>query len=313
MSFNLERAWNILLGKAESWLESLIAMLPNVVVAILVLIIFYVAAKAVRAVFRRIIVRISDKSAINNLFATIVYLSVLGLGLIMALNVLHLEQTVTSLLAGAGIVGLALGFAFQDITANFISGILLAIRKPIEVGDIIQTEHFMGSVEKIDLRVTIVRTFQGLHVIIPNKHVLQSPVTNFTKTYDRRIDLDIGVSYAEDLEHVQKIAIEAVSKLPYLLPNREINAFFKEFGDSSINFTLMLWKHYPDEPGYLRALSDAIIAVKKAFDRHGITIPFPIRTLDFGIKGGQTLSEMEVRSNANYAAQPAKSSGHKKD
>ncbi|MCV9385448.1 mechanosensitive ion channel family protein [Reichenbachiella ulvae] len=294
MNFNLSRAIDILQGKLENWLENLTAMLPNLVVAVLVVVFFYFIAKLLRAVAKKLLDRFVEKGAISNLFSAIIYLITMGVGLIIALNLLKLEQTVTSLLAGAGIIGLALGFAFQDITANFIAGVLMAFRKPIQVGDIISTSNYTGTVEEIDLRATIIRTFQGLHVIIPNKDVFQTPVTNFTKTYDRRIDLEVGVSYAEDLERVRDIAIGAVSKLPYLLPGQEVKLFYHEFGDSSINFTIMLWIHYPDEPGYLRARSEAIIAIKKAFDQNGITIPFPIRTLDFGIKGGEKLSEMTL-------------------
>lgn len=291
MDFNLSKAVEILYQKVASWLEGLTSMLPNMVVAMLVMLFAYVIARLSRKLSRNLLDRVSEKDAINNLFATVVYLTVLGVGLIMSLNVLHLQQTVTSLLAGAGIIGLALGFAFQDITANFISGILLAFRKPIQIGDIVNIKDYMGEVEKIDLRVTMIRTFQGLHVIIPNKDVLQSPVTNFTKTYERRIDLEVGVSYAEDLDLVEKVAKESVADLPYLLPGKEIKLFFQEFGDSSINFVLMIWIHYPNEPGFLQGKSDAIKAIKKAFDENGITIPFPIRTLDFGIKGGQTLQK----------------------
>lgn len=277
-------------------------MLPNMAVAIIVLFVFYGIAQAVRMVSAKLFDRFSDRGAISSLFSNVFYLMTLGIGLIMALNVLHLQQTVTSLLAGAGIIGLAIGFAFQDITANFISGILLAFRKPIRVGDIIQTKEFFGTVEKIDLRVTVIRTFQGLHVIIPNKDVFQSPVTNFTKTSDRRIDLEIGVSYAEDLDFVKEVAIKSVSNLPYLLKGKEVQLVYNEFADSSINFTLMIWIQYPDEPGYLTAKSDAIMAVKKAFDENGITIPFPIRTLDFGIKGGKTLSKMTLNTNGRETA-----------
>lgn len=294
MEFSFEKAFDIISGKIESWLETVTAMLPNVVVAVLVLIIFYLMARVVRGISRKILAGLSDKTAVNNLFSTVLYLTTLSVGLLVALNILQLTQTVSSLLAGAGIIGLALGFAFQDITANFISGILMAFRRPIEVGDIIKTQDYLGEVEKIDLRVTMIRTFQGLHVIIPNKEVFQQPVTNYTKTFERRVDLVIGVSYAEDLEQVQRVAEETIESLDITLPGKKINAFFSEFGDSSINFTLMFWVHYPDEPGFLKARSDAIIAIKKAFDKNGITIPFPIRTLDFGIKGGQTLSEMQV-------------------
>lgn len=296
MNFNPQKAVEILTRKLETWLESIIAMLPNLVIAVIVMIFFYFIAKITKSISTKILDRFSDKKALNNLFTTFVNLTILGIGLVVSLNILHLDQTVSSLLAGAGIVGLALGFAFQDITANFISGVFIAIRKPIRVGDIIETSSYMGIVEEIDLRVTIIKTFQGLHVIIPNKDVFQTAVTNYTKTNERRIDLEVGISYADDLEKVKKVAIESVSKLSYLLPNRDINLFYNNFGDSSINFTLMIWIHYPDEPGYLKARSDAIIALKKAFDQNDITIPFPIRTLDFGIKGGQTLSEMNINT-----------------
>ena len=294
MEFNLQRALRIVLDKLESWLETLTAMLPNLVVAVLILVIFYFLARLTRLIANRLLDRFSDKGAINNLFSTLFYLITLGVGLIIALNVLRLEQTVTSLLAGAGIIGLALGFAFQDITANFISGILIAFRKPIQVGDIIQSRDFMGTVEKIDLRVTVIRTFQGLHVIIPNREIFQNPVTNYTKTYDRRIDLEVGVSYGEDLQRVKDVTLKAMHDMPGLLPDKEAKLFYTGFGESSINFVLMLWIHYPDEPGYLEARSEAIMRVKKAFDKNGITIPFPIRTLDFGIKGGKSISDMSL-------------------
>ncbi len=301
MKFDLKKAIDILTTKIEGWLENSTAMLPNIIIAVVIMIVFYLIARAAKSIARKVLNKFSSERSINDLFTTFFYLSILGTGLIISLNVLHLEQTVTSLLAGAGIIGLALGFAFQDITANFISGVLIAFRKPIQVGDIIKTDHFMGMVEKIDLRVTIIRTFQGLHVIIPNKDVFQSPVTNYTKTNERRIDLDVGVSYADDLEKVKEIAIKSVTNLPYLLPDKEVKLFFKEFGDSSINFTLMFWVNYPDEPGFLQAQSDSIMAIKKAFDANDITIPFPIRTLDFGIKGGRDLSEMDIHQSNSTA------------
>ncbi len=294
MDFGLSKAYNILTDKLQGWLESLTAMLPNFAVAVIILIVFIFLAKGVRAIANRLFKRFYDKPAVQNLFSTILYFTVLGVGLMISLNVLQLKQTVESLLAGAGIIGLALGFAFQDISANFISGIMIAIRKPIQVGDIIEVKDHMGTVEKINLRVTIIKTFQGLHVIIPNKDVFQNPLTNYTRTHERRIDLEVGVSYGDDLEKVKEIAIEAVKDKSFIMDGTDVRLFYTGFGDSSINFVLQMWIQYPDQPGFLGARSDAIMAVKKAFDENGITIPFPIRTLDFGIKGGEALSEMEM-------------------
>lgn len=276
-------------------------MLPNIIVAMLVLATFYLIAKLARAILLKVLNRVSDKVAINNLFATLFNLLLISVGLIISLNVLHLQQTVTSILAGAGIIGLAIGFAFQDISANFISGILLAFRKPIRVGDIISSQGYTGVVESIDMRVTLLKTFQGLHVIIPNKDVFQTPVTNYTKTYERRIDLEVGVSYGENLRKVKELTLNAISKLDFIMPDREVKLIYKEFGDSSINFSLMVWVHYTNQQTFLEAQSELIMTIKETFDKNDITIPFPIRTLDFGIRGGERLSETVINvSNSEH-------------
>lgn len=279
-------------GKVDTWLDALIDMLPNLVVAVLIILVFYFLGKIVRSGFKRIFERLSNNVVVINLFANIFYLAIVVMGLLIALNILHLEQTVTSILAGAGILGFALGLAFQDISTNFISGIIMAFRKPFRVGDIIETDKFFGKVEEIELRVTIIKTFQGLHVLIPNKDVFQSAVINYTKTHERRVELDIGVSYAEDLEKVKEVAIKAIEDIDIKLEGTDIGVLYNKFDNSSINFKLMFWIHYPDQQGYLDAQSKAVIAIKKAFDKNGITIPFPIRTLDFGIKGGLQIGDV---------------------
>ncbi|QNL22842.1 mechanosensitive ion channel [Hyphobacterium sp. CCMP332] len=289
--------------KVNSWLEGLIEMLPNLFVAILIVLLFYIIGKFLRSAFKRLFQKLSNNVVVINLFANIFYMAIIIMGFLIALNVLHLEQTVTSILAGAGILGIALGLAFQDISTNFISGIIMAFRKPIKVGDIIETERFIGQVEEINLRVTIIKTFQGLHVLIPNKDVFQAAVTNYTKTNERRVDLEIGVSYAEDLEKVKNIAIEAIEALNIKLRDTDVGVYYNKFDNSSINFTLMFWIHYPDQQGFLDAQSKAIIAIKKAFDKDGITIPFPIRTLDFGIKGGLQIGEVDQINVANKTKQ----------
>lgn len=297
MEFNVPKAASIVLDKLELWLEDFIALLPNLLVAILVIIIFSFVAKFIRQVSKKILGRISDKAAINNLFSTIIYIGIWTVGIIIALNVLQLDRAVTSLLAGAGILGLALGFAFQDISANFIAGVIMAIRRPIVIGDIIETKDYVGKVEDIDLRATVIQTFQGLHVIIPNKDVFQNPLVNYTKTFDRRIDLEVGVSYGDDLQLVKQVCLETINNLPFLLSGNDVRVFFNGFGNSSIDLTIMFWIHYQDEPKYLEARSEAVMKIKKAFDQNGITIPFPIRTLDFGIKGGKDLSEMSLNDS----------------
>ena len=107
-----------------------------------------------------------------------------------------------------------------------------------------------------------------------------------------RIDLGVGVSYGDDLKKVKEVAIDAVKDIPGRTDD-EIKLYFTEFGDSSINFFVAVWVEYNSRANYLESQSEAIIAIKDAFDNNDITIPFPIRTLDFGIKGGQKIDSMD--------------------
>ncbi len=128
----------IVLNKVTNWLESLIVMLPNFLAALLVLIAFYLASRYLRKLVYGIMNRITRNEAINKLTASILFFTLLIFGVFISLRILKLDETVTSLLAGLGIVGLALGFAFKDIASNFIAGIYMAIKSPVNVGDIIE-------------------------------------------------------------------------------------------------------------------------------------------------------------------------------
>ncbi|CAN0252300.1 unnamed protein product, partial [Chrysoparadoxa australica] len=197
-------------GKLESWVDSFVNLLPNMAIALILFILFYLLARIIKKIAVKIFKRSSDNLALQNLFGAMVYYTVIGTGLFIILEVLHLGKAVTSLLAGVGVIGLALGFAFQDIVANFVSGIILAFRKPYRVGDIIKINDFMGPVSRTNLRVTVIKTFQGQEVYLPNKDVLQSPIINYTILGERRIDLAVGISYGDNLEKVQQVVVEAL-------------------------------------------------------------------------------------------------------
>ncbi|UII24767.1 mechanosensitive ion channel [Fulvivirga maritima] len=299
MEFDFESALDKVLGKLDSWLETLLTMLPNMAVSVLLFVVFMVLAKLAQKLLVRIFERASDNKLLENLFSTMVYYSVLGIGIFIILGILKLDRAVTSLLAGVGVVGLALGFAFQDIAANFVSGIILAFRRPSKIGDVISVKDFMGTVTKTNLRVTVLKTFQGQEVYIPNKDVLQSPIINYTVLGQRRIDLGVGISYGDDLEKVQQVVLDAIKGLDGILRPDDTIFDYYEFGSSSINFNIRFWIEYPDQPGFLAMRNAAVMAIKKAFDENDITIPFPIRTLDFGIKGGEKLSEMPLQMASN--------------
>ncbi|MEQ9321497.1 MAG: mechanosensitive ion channel family protein, partial [Polyangiaceae bacterium] len=271
-----------LAGKVEGWVEGFIVMLPNLVVALVVVALFSLAAKWVAKLASRLVKRVTNNESFSSLVGTIASVATRIVGVFVALSMLQLDKTVTSLLAGVGVVGLALGFAFQDIAANFMSGIFMAVRRPFKPGDLVEVDGRLARVESVELRSTHVTTTDGLWIQIPNKDVFQNAIINYTKTPKRRMDLSVGVAYSDDLEKARSVATEAVHEIPKRDHEREVELFYDSFGDSSINFVVRVWLESSEQKDYLAARSEAIIAIKKAFDKAQLTIPFPIRTLDFG-------------------------------
>lgn len=291
---DINKAWQLIFGKLTFWVRELIKLLPNMALAALIIVVGFFVAKLLRNLAHRFILRASRHHTVNNLFSSFVYILTIGVTLFTALSILKLDKAVTSILAGAGLIGLALAFAFQDIAANFISGIFIILRRPLRIGDIIKSKDYMGCVKDITLRDTVLLTFQGQMVIIPNKEILQNPIENFSLLGKRRMDIEVGVSYGDDLNKVKEITLEAVKQISVRTDDK-ITFFYTEFSDSSINFQLRIWVNSPEQPVYLQAKSEAIMLIKQAYDANNITIPFPIRTLDFGIKGGTTLSEVPIK------------------
>ncbi|GAB2971772.1 mechanosensitive ion channel family protein [Mucilaginibacter puniceus] len=288
---DINNAYDLIVDKLTVWVKDLIKMLPNIALAALILVLGFYAAKSISNVLKRLFRRFVANKTLDNLFGSLVYIFLLGIVIFIALSVLQLDKAVTSILAGAGILGLALAFAFQDIAANFMSGIFLSVRSPLAVGDIVKIKDYMGKVEEINLRDTVIRTYQGQMVIIPNRDVFQNPIENYSLLGKRRMDLTVGISYGDDLEKVKEVTLEAVKNIEGLSDDDEITMFYTAFGDSSINYVIRLWVCTTEQINFLEVQSQAIMRIKKAYDENDITIPFPIRTLDFGIKGGVSLMD----------------------
>ncbi|MAY84316.1 MAG: mechanosensitive ion channel protein MscS [Flavobacteriales bacterium] len=291
-TLNTEKAIEILTNEVQGWMEGLVATLPNLVVAIVVIVLFYFLARISRYTINKGLTRTKLNQGLIDLASSTGYIAVNIFGLFVALDVLELEKTVTSLLAGVGVIGLALGFAFQSTAANYVSGMILAFRTPFHIGEIVQSGDVMGIVEKINLRSTTIKTFQGTDVIIPNKDVLQNPIHNYQKSGKRRIDLACGISYGDDLEKVKELSIKAIQSVESIDNSKDVEFYYNAFGDSSINFYIFAWSKGVAQGDYLKAQSEMIMALKKCYDENDISIPFPIRTLDFGIKGGEKLNRM---------------------
>ena len=275
--------------KLSSWYNQLLLLLPDLLLALAVFSLFVLLSKYVSRLVKRIAENLTDNISLQLLLASVARFVVLAVGFFFALGLVGLDKTVTSLLAGAGVVALAIGFAFQDLTANFISGTFLTIQRPIQIGDTIETNGILGRVKAINLRSVTLTNFAGQEIEIPSKDIFQKTITNFTKTDEFRVQIDCGVSYSDDLSLVEQTALETIRGLPFVLSDPGVMLHFTEFGDSSINLMLRFWIK-PSEISFLVAKSEGIKALKSAFDAKGITIPFPIRTLELAPSTGQLLS-----------------------
>jgi small-conductance mechanosensitive channel len=278
-------------SKLQVWIEEAIKLLPNLVMAFITILLFSLIARYAAKLARNILKNIVDSAEVINLLTSILRVIIFIAGLFIALDFMSLKGTVTSLLAGAGIVGLAIGFAFQDMTENLISGITMSIKKPFKIGDIIEAEGVFGNVKAIKLRNTLVETFSGQLKIIPNKILFRNILTNYSSTHKRRIELDVGISYADDPQQASDVIVDALNNCDFVIDKSETAAFAKEFGASSVNLIVWFWIDFPGNKGFMQARHDAVINIKKALEKEDILIPFPIRTLDFGIKGREHLAE----------------------
>ena len=286
-------------SKLQVWIEEAIKLLPNLVMAFITILLFSLIARYAAKLARNILKNIVDSAEVINLLTSILRVIIFIAGLFIALDFMSLKGTVTSLLAGAGIVGLAIGFAFQDMTENLISGITMSIKKPFKIGDIIEAEGVFGNVKAIKLRNTLVETFSGQLKIIPNKILFRNILTNYSSTHKRRIELDVGISYADDPQQASDVIVDALNNCDFVIDKSETAAFAKEFGASSVNLIVWFWIDFPGNKGFMQARHDAVINIKKALEKEDILIPFPIRTLDFGIKGGESLRHSLPQNSAN--------------
>ncbi len=287
---DLEKVAAPLIEKVTAWLGAAIKMVPNMIVAVFCLVLFSLLAIMIGRLVHRMVLRLSVYRHVAGLTSRLSRLAVIIIGVLLAFDALHLDRVVASMLAGIGIVGLAFGLAAKNIGGDYLAGFIIHFSHPYRIGHLIELGKFMGYVDSLDLRTTTIRTQQGQKVIIPNHKIIENELTNYYVTGERRVDIKCGISQETDLQQAEEVAIKAVKSLKKRNSERDVELFYEDFGECTINFTLRFWTD-PDQNAYLTSRSQAIRAISEAFHEHGIVMPSPIRTLEFSTAKGGSLRE----------------------
>jgi len=288
----------------RGWAVELVRILPHIVVAILAILFFLILGRILRRHLKTPLEKIFSKShsadTLVKISGYVIYYSSIAVGVLLAASVLGLDKVFTSMLASVGVVGLVVGYAFKDVAANLFAGAVISLRHPFKKGDLIEVGGHFGSVSGTDLFYTTIITRDGQLVYVPNQSIFGSEIVNYSAIGARRIVLSTGVSYGDDLEEIRTTALETIKSFTFLKPDKPIDLYFTDIGGSSYNFELRYWIEFESQSQFRHALSEGIIHIKKAFEAKGISIPYPVQTLDFGVKGGvnpeDSLEAIETRA-----------------
>lgn len=282
MQSQIENATNTLIDKLTAWVNVFIENIPNIALALVVMISAFFIAKFVNKWTLKLVSKRVSQKSISTLIARTTAIVVVLMALFLSLAILNLNKALTSILTGAGISGLVIGLALQGTLANTFAGIILSIRKKIQVGHWVETNGFAGEVVEINLKDFTLKEADNNIVIIPNKTILESPLKNYSLTTRMRVVLECGVGYESDLEQVEALTKKTIAEaFDQVEAAEDVEFYYTEFGDSSINYMCRFWIDAESMLEKLKAKTKAIIEIKKAYDKEGINIPFPIRTLQF--------------------------------
>ncbi|MEH6701493.1 mechanosensitive ion channel family protein [Parasphingorhabdus sp.] len=270
----------ILIAQLQSMWESIVGLLPSLVIAITFLIFTWIVAKFATKISDKITAKTAMRPSLRELVDTLVKIAIWTVGLLVSLTILLPDLTPGSLVAGLGIGTVAIGFAFQDIFENFLAGILIMAREKMRIGDYVKCDGIEGRVEQILLRETHIRKPSNELTIVPNSILFKNPVEILTDRQQRRHEVVVGVSYDTDLEQARSVIGEAVKSADVVDSEKPIDIFACEFNSSSVDFKLRWWSGSAQRD--MHESRDLVIrSVKRALDDAGIEIPFPYMTHTF--------------------------------
>jgi small conductance mechanosensitive channel len=277
MNIDISRAWTTL----QAMINGFIAALPNIVLALISFIFFYIAAKGISSLVGRLGRRGKRHRNVGLVLGRLAQWSTLFIGLLVSLSIIIPTFRAGDLIELLGIGGVAIGFAFRDILQNFLAGILLLLTEPFRVEDQIRVGDFEGTVEEIQTRATMIKTYDGRRVVIPNSDLFTDKVIVNTAYDKRRVEYDIGIGYGDDIERSKRLILSAVDGVEGVLKDPPPEALVYDFAASTINIRARWWIDPPLRKDVLETRDRVLESIKKTFAENGIDLPFPTQQILF--------------------------------
>ena len=276
MEEQIESSFEKLSDKILGWLDTLIYNLPNLIIALLVFTFTYWISGKLEKAFQNYLSKIVKHAAIRTLLARLISTFVVLLGIILALYILNLETTIKSLLAGAGLAGLAISFALQGTLSNTLSGLLIVSNSDIEIGDWVEINGISGEVMAIELRNTKLRLSDKTIVFIPNKLILDNALKNYSKEDGQWINLTAGIGNQSDLNLVKSTLLKAIQNAPIEVVSGTIEMQYTGFAEEAIYFDLQFMVAHICHSEAKEIKSRTLQLVQAELLQLGVPITFPL-------------------------------------
>ncbi len=281
--------YQIIASAANDMVNDFIVRLPYFMVAIVVLLVFWLLSLIFKSVVSKLLSKSHTHRNLVRVFQRIGGALIFFIGLMVAMVIAIPGFTPAKLVGALGIGSVAIGFAFKDIFQNLLSGILLLLSEPFRIGDQIVSGEFEGTVEDIKVRATTIRTYDGRQVVIPNSQLYTSALTVNTAYKRRRLELTVGIGYEDDIRKAKEVILQALEKAETVSKLAEPSVVATEFGASSIDLKVRWFINDGTQANKVASIHEVIVEIKDQLDAAGVNIPFPIRTLDFSDESANEL------------------------
>ncbi|MEM1087064.1 MAG: mechanosensitive ion channel family protein [Pseudomonadota bacterium] len=271
---------DIITQSVRDMLRGAASHFPNIMFALLALLLTLVVARIARSVIAGFMKRAGTRQALIRLFQNLIGIASWIVGISISATILFPSITPAEIIAGLGLTSVAIGFAFKDVFENFLAGVIILAREKMRIGDVIECEGVFGRIESIEIRETHIRDTDGELIIVPNAFLFKNPLDIETDQKLKRQDLVIGVDYDCDLSEVTSVLEDTLKNCNSIDGSKPTEVACINFGGSSIDFKLFWWTDSQPK-AQRRSYHEVALAVKKALDDAGIGIPFPQTTLSF--------------------------------